>query len=211
MWNDICFCTREDCPRTDCRRHWSHHPVGEPFSYYEGRMCEGDFENCDHYWWGAFGGEDGRLDLNTATEEELYTLGGLGKTKIKGILLYREQHGGFKSVPELLKCHSMGLKTYEKIKDKVCVKSESYESLRQRVIKLEAENARLVEEKRQAEWLKDLDKANQIMGRFLDETYDGIWCNLRFEHVDEAAYWYTFELKQDSRRQTWCVRHSEVR
>ena len=211
MWNDITYCVREECPRKDCRRHWNHHPKGEPFSYYEGDMCNGDFDKCNHYWWGAFGGEDGRLDLNTATEEELYTLGGLGKTKIKGILLYREQRGGFKSVPELLKCHSMGLKTYEKIKDKVCVKSEFDGDLKLRIAELEAENARLLEEKQQAEWLKDLDKANQIMGRFLDETYDGIWCNLRFEHVDAAAYWYTFELKQDSRRQTWSILHSEVR
>lgn len=123
MWNDICFCTRSDCPRTDCRRHWNHHPKGEPFSYYEGEMCSnGEFNNCNHYWWGAntqYGGE--RLNLNTATEEELFTLDGMGKVKVAGILAYRESHGGFSDVSELLKCHGIHKNSYEKIKHKVCV------------------------------------------------------------------------------------------
>jgi hypothetical protein len=33
---------------------------------------------------------------------------------------------------------------------------------------------------------------------------------LRFEHVDAAAYWFTFELVNDDRRQTWCVRHGDL-
>lgn len=123
MWNDICFCSREDCPRKDCRRHWSHHPIGEPFSYYEGEMCSnGEFDKCEHYWWGGntpIAGE--RLDLNTATEEELFTIEGLGKTKVTGILAYRESHGGFKDVSELLKCRGISKQVYAKLKDKVKV------------------------------------------------------------------------------------------
>ena len=34
--------------------------------------------------------------------------------------------------------------------------------------------------------------------------------NIRLEHTDEAGYWFSYELEQDSRRQTWCVRHWEV-
>jgi hypothetical protein len=33
---------------------------------------------------------------------------------------------------------------------------------------------------------------------------------LKFEHVDGAGYWFSFELEQDDTRQTWCVRHEEV-
>lgn len=38
----------------------------------------------------------------------------------------------------------------------------------------------------------------------------GFAMNVRLEHIDEAGYWFSFELEQDSRRQTWCVRHWEV-
>ena len=69
----------------------------------------------------------------------------------------------------------------------------------------------LEEEKReQAEWLRKLDKANEVMTDFLNKTFPRLWCKLRFEHVDASAYWYSFELVNDDRRQTWCVRHHEV-
>jgi hypothetical protein len=34
--------------------------------------------------------------------------------------------------------------------------------------------------------------------------------NIRLDHVDAAGYWFTYELEQDTRRQTWCVRHSDL-
>lgn len=74
------------------------------------------------------------------------------------------------------------------------------------VARLTAENARMQE----SQWMEKLEAANAEMKRFLNKTFRGLWCNLRFEHVDAAAYWYTFELVNDSRRQTWCVRHSDL-
>jgi len=59
-------------------------------------------------------------------------------------------------------------------------------------------------------WQLGIPTAAMKMCEFLNKTYPGIWCNVRFEHVDAAGYWYTFELVNDDRRQTWCVRHSDL-
>lgn len=66
------------------------------------------------------------------------------------------------------------------------------------------------EKAEQREWLKHQEKATDVMIDFLNKTFPHTWCNLRFDHVDAAAYWYSFELINDDRRQTWCVRHGEV-
>lgn len=52
--------------------------------------------------------------------------------------------------------------------------------------------------------------ATEKMKAFLNKTYPGTWCNLQLEHVDAEAYWYSFELANDKRRQTWCIRRGEV-
>lgn len=47
-------------------------------------------------------GESAALNLNTVTEEELYTLvDGIGKERARQIIAYREAHGGYKSLLEL--------------------------------------------------------------------------------------------------------------
>ena len=72
------------------------------------------------------------------------------------------------------------------------------------------EKVREAEERERAEWLHNLNKANETMKAFLNRTFPGLWCNLQFEHVDAAAFWYSFELVNDSRRQTWSIRHAEL-
>lgn len=34
--------------------------------------------------------------------------------------------------------------------------------------------------------------------------------NTTLEHIDKAGYWFTFELWGDSRKQTFCVRHTDL-
>lgn len=46
--NDITFCSDKECPRTDCRRHNSHVPVGIPVSMFLGSPGEG--EECRYYY-----------------------------------------------------------------------------------------------------------------------------------------------------------------
>lgn len=64
---------------------------------------------------------DDRLDLNTATLEELDTLPGIGPVLGQRILDYREEYGGFQTVDELIYVKGIGEKTLENIKNLVKV------------------------------------------------------------------------------------------
>ena len=61
-------------------------------------------------------GMKGKVNINKATEEELQTLSGIGPSKAKAIIQYREEHGGFKNIEEIKKIGGIGDKTFEKIK-----------------------------------------------------------------------------------------------
>lgn len=65
--------------------------------------------------------QDDRLDLNTATLEELDTLPGIGPVLGQRILDYREEFGGFQTVEELLYVKGIGEKTLEKLENLVKV------------------------------------------------------------------------------------------
>lgn len=63
----------------------------------------------------------GKINLNTATEQELMTLSGIGQKKAQEIISYREESGGFTSVEELTNISGFGEKTVEKMRDSVYV------------------------------------------------------------------------------------------
>lgn len=65
---------------------------------------------------------DGRLDLNTATAAELMTLPGIGETKAKSILQYREESGGFSSVEDIMNVDGIKEGVYHQIRDRVKVR-----------------------------------------------------------------------------------------
>ena len=58
-----------------------------------------------------------RININTATAEELTALPGIGPVKAQSIVEYREQIGGFTSVDQLTGVKGIGVKTRDKIKD----------------------------------------------------------------------------------------------
>ena len=62
---------------------------------------------------------DGRVDINRAGKEELMTLTGIGETRAQAILAYRESHGKFSSVEELMQVEGSKEKTYEKLKNQI--------------------------------------------------------------------------------------------
>lgn len=66
-------------------------------------------------------GEAGKINLNTASKEELMTLTGIGAAKAESIIRYREQQGGFKSVEEIKQIEGIKDGVYEKIKDNITV------------------------------------------------------------------------------------------
>lgn len=55
------------------------------------------------------GGEQGALvDINTAGLEELMTLPGIGEKRARAILAYREEHGPFRYVEDLIQVSGIG-------------------------------------------------------------------------------------------------------
>ena len=61
------------------------------------------------------------LNINTATLEQLQTLTGVGESKAKKIIEYREQNGNFETIEDIKKVSGIGDAMYEKIKDNITV------------------------------------------------------------------------------------------
>ena len=61
------------------------------------------------------------ININTADTRELIKLSGIGEVKAAAIVAYREEHGAFSSVEELLNVKGIGEKTLEKIRGYVTV------------------------------------------------------------------------------------------
>ncbi|MFC5532075.1 ComEA family DNA-binding protein [Cohnella yongneupensis] len=65
---------------------------------------------------------ESRLDLNEATLLQLENLPGIGPSKAKAIIAYREQHGEYRSVEQLLEVKGIGPKMLEKLSPEVFVR-----------------------------------------------------------------------------------------
>lgn len=63
----------------------------------------------------------GKVNLNTASKEELMSLSGIGETKAESILRYREQHGRFQSIEEIQEIEGIKNGVFQKIKDKITI------------------------------------------------------------------------------------------
>lgn len=66
--------------------------------------------------------EDGMLDLNTATEEDLMTLPGIGSSKAKKIIAYREEIGKFENIEQIMDITGIKEGVYNNIKNYVIVR-----------------------------------------------------------------------------------------
>ena len=58
----------------------------------------------------------GLVNINTADSATLMTVDGIGTTLAQRIIDYREEHGEFQSVDELIEVKGIGEKTLEKIR-----------------------------------------------------------------------------------------------
>ena len=61
-----------------------------------------------------------KIDINTATMQELHSLKGIGHTKAVAIMEYRQKHP-FKKIEDIMKVKGIGKKTFENIKSEICV------------------------------------------------------------------------------------------
>ena len=62
-----------------------------------------------------------KININTATIEELQTLTGVGESKAKTIIEYREKNGNFEKKEDIKNVTGIGESLYEKIKDNITV------------------------------------------------------------------------------------------
>jgi len=62
------------------------------------------------------------VNINTADETTLMTLSGIGPSKAKAILTYREEKGLFQSIEEIKDVTGIGDQTFENLKDFISIK-----------------------------------------------------------------------------------------
>lgn len=64
---------------------------------------------------------NGKININTATQEELTSLSGIGEAKAKSIIKYREENGNFKSIEDIMKVSGISENLFAKIKENITV------------------------------------------------------------------------------------------
>lgn len=61
------------------------------------------------------------IHLNTADLEELMSLPGIGEARAEAILTYRQTHGSFQSVEDLMKVDGIGENLLKKIRSRITI------------------------------------------------------------------------------------------
>jgi len=61
----------------------------------------------------------GRININTAGVKELCSLNGIGEKRAKDIISYREEHGGFECIEDIMKVKGIKQGVFGKIKDHI--------------------------------------------------------------------------------------------
>jgi comEA protein len=65
--------------------------------------------------------EQQKININTASAQDLTSLRGIGEKTAEAIVEYRESHGPFKSVEELVEVRGIGEKLMASLRDSVTV------------------------------------------------------------------------------------------
>lgn len=63
--------------------------------------------------------KDGKVNINTATVEELKTLKGVGEKKAEAIIEYRKKNGSFQTKEDLMKVRGIGKKLFESFQERI--------------------------------------------------------------------------------------------
>lgn len=64
---------------------------------------------------------NGMVNINSATEEQLCTLPGIGKSKALSIIAYREENGPFQSTEDIRNVSGIGDSLYAQIEDRIYI------------------------------------------------------------------------------------------
>ncbi len=65
--------------------------------------------------------EAGKINLNTASAEQLMKLSGIGESKAAQIISYREKNGAFKKIEDIMNITGIKEGVFGKIKDDITV------------------------------------------------------------------------------------------
>ncbi len=90
-------------------------PTREEASLWEEEGLTGEESN------GTAAGGSKLVNLNTADIAQLCSLSGIGESRARDIISYREAHGGFKTKEEIMQVSGIGQKIYEKIEPYITV------------------------------------------------------------------------------------------
>lgn len=63
-----------------------------------------------------------RVNINTADNKTLSTLAGIGPVTAANIIEYRQTHGAFASIDELMNVKGIGISTFEEVKDYISIR-----------------------------------------------------------------------------------------
>ena len=91
-----------------------HIPEGSYATGMDGSLMKGGVE--EH-----IGVKDGKLNINTATAEQLMALSGIGESKAKSIVEDRAKNGLFSSIEDITRVSGIGEAMFNKIKDHITV------------------------------------------------------------------------------------------
>jgi len=69
--------------------------------------------------------DERKIDLNTARLDELVALPGIGETLAGRIIAYRETHGRFETVEELIEVHGIGEQVLDALRELVTVERDT--------------------------------------------------------------------------------------
>ena len=75
----------------------------------------------DAFYWESAGKEETLVNINTAQKEELMTLAGIGESKAEAIISYRQEHGAFRKIEDIMNISGIKEGAFEKIKDFITV------------------------------------------------------------------------------------------
>ena len=73
----------------------------------------------------ASAAEQGKININSASEIELTKIPGVGPALAKRIIEFREQHGPFRRLEDIMKVRGIGEKSYQKMRAYITVEKRA--------------------------------------------------------------------------------------